>query len=167
MFCANYAQLIKSLSIIYLWFNLLDDISEWSRYTRAEGYSKVLGFCKIDINRFNFDNVIIHFTFKDYSKENKNSKNNRNNEIYEPFVGKTFEYLVKKYYQILYHELEINIKFIVSDQDKEIDYIFERRKGESTPILKISSIQVNSDKILNSIIKKNGLKKLMNNALPS
>lgn len=127
--------------LMYFWFNLLDDICEWSRYTRAGSYSNVPGFCNIDIRKFSLDKVEIHFIYENYL-EGFNPHNK-------------YETLVKKYYQIIDSNIKTTIKFVVYDKDNDLRYIFKRTTGDKKPNLKINRKKIKSDELLDKIIVKN------------
>jgi len=62
---------ISDAYLIYLWFNILDDICEWSRYTKAEGYCNVPGFCEVEVEAFSLKKVEVKFSYADYPKNYK------------------------------------------------------------------------------------------------
>ena len=122
----------SNYKLLYLWFNLLDDICEWSRYTKAGGYSIVPGYCTVYVQNFTIDNVEICFRyFEKYPKDLK------------PHLH--FKNLVEKYYQIIAPNRDINIKFEILDDDKHIKYIFNK-EGEKKLKLEISAVDQNDEK---------------------
>ena len=168
----------SNYKLLYLWFNLLDDICEWSRYTKAGGYSIVPGYCKVYVQNFTIDNVEICFRYDE-----------KNPEGLEPHLH--FKNLVKKYYQIIdpNPNRDINIKFEIFDDYKHIKYIFNMegqkklnleilarkqndkdyrklnfKKGEKINVeFEKSHSQDSSDILLDAIIKKNGFEKIIKN----
>ena len=146
--------------LMHLWFNLLDDISEWSRYTKAEGYSNVPGFCKIDVKHFSLEKIEIHFIYENYFKDS----NNNYSKSSKPCAK--YRELVKKYYQIINPNIKTKIKFIILDESNHINYIFERTKGVFKPKLEIPKFNISSDEIFDLIMKKNGLEEQLKKANP-
>ncbi|ODS35563.1 MAG: hypothetical protein A7315_14665 [Candidatus Altiarchaeales archaeon WOR_SM1_79] len=140
---------ISDAYLIYLWFNILDDICEWSRYTKAEGYCNVPGFCEVEVEAFSLKKVEVKFSYADYPKN------------YKPYLQ--YEALTRKYYQIINHNIETNIEFIISDKDNNKKYKFDRKKGngKNKYCLRISGIDIENDKLLECIIEKDGLKNLL------
>lgn len=60
---------IRDEKILYLWFNLLDDLCEWSRFTMGEGYTKIPGFCTPFVKDFNMKKVEIEFEYGNATPE--------------------------------------------------------------------------------------------------
>lgn len=138
---------IKDKKLLYLWFNLLDDLCEWSRFTMGEGYTKIPGFCTPFVKEFNMNKVEIIF---EYGKENL--------EYVKPY--KHFETIARKYYQII-EKVGTNIIIKIKDfEDDDRTFKFEYKPNDSNnPFdFKIDRIdELDSDGILKKIISEKGL----------